>query len=344
MKSIRKVDGLNALKQAKQNLYRIYNASSGDDKTAGVRLKANEFCPVHHEAKFKLNSSGMFFTMGSCFAREVEIALDDLGISITAADQVYPHSWFHPHMIKLLEESGSVDRPVARPRSPINRYSVLSMLYDFERVLEEKHSFSDTVIPLDKVNGVLEVWDPQIKNLQRGDLNFVMAARDVLDKIIQSVTEADVVILTLGMTETWVDEASGAVLPTPPSPLMVKKFPSRFSFFNADYEGVSSSLAEIIRIIGKYCSKNPNIIFTVSPVPMGSTFTQKDVFVANSYSKSTLVSAAQTTARRFKNVDYFPSFEMAQNSARSIWHDDCIHIKSEFVSQIMQSFIESYIE
>ncbi len=298
-------------------------------------------CPIAHTPKFKLSKDHSFHTIGSCFAREVEIALTALGVSLAAADAVFPWAWFDPRMKSLPTNVAGEDVAQTRQRSPLNRYSAHSMLYDIERVLEKAHSFEQTVI---SVVGEYEVWDPQLKNLVYGDLAFTQTARRVLDRAIASVAAADVVIMTLGMTETWMDEQSAAILPTPPQPLQIKRFPDRFSFFNADYDSVSAALRATINKIARHNAKDPWIILTVSPVPMGSTFTAKDVIVANSYSKATLVSAAQSVAAAYPKVDYFPSYEMIVNSSRDIWFPDAIHIRPEYVAEVMKSFLGSYLD
>jgi hypothetical protein len=212
------------------------------------------------------------------------------------------------------------------------------MLYDLERVLEYKHPLEETAVPMD---GGL-IWDPQLKNLAMGDMAHASKMRGILDRIIRSITIADVVVMTLGMTETWSDSATGAILPTPPGPLQIRKHPERFRYFAASYSNIIDTVSEIIKKIDAYCPKKPRIIITVSPVPMGSTFTDKDVIVANSRSKATLVAAAQTTASLHDHVDYFPSYEMVTNSAREIWYEDMIHIREEYVAQIMSRFVSAY--
>lgn len=333
-------DGVDALKRAHRNAYRVFEAHAQAENSAGARMRNGPFCPVHHVAKFQLPRSALFFTTGSCFAREVELALTDLGIQLSSAED-FSYDLFSRRHGHVPGRTGvGSDAPVARPRSPINRYSPASMLYDIERVLERKHSFAQTIVP---IAGGTKFWDPQIKNIEQGDLAFTHEMRGVLDRIIASITEADAVIMTLGMTETWVDSESGAVLPVPPGPLQIKRFPTRFKFYNAGYADVIATLDDIIAKIAALCPKKPRVVLTVSPVPMGSTFTDKDVIVANSRSKATLVSAAQATAGKYEHVDYFPSYEMVTHSSREIWYPDMVHIREQYVAEIMKTFISCYL-
>ncbi len=331
--------GLEALRQAAGNDFRSYNTTTGDN-SAGARIQSNILCPVAHTPKFQLSRSNLVFTSGSCFAREVELALARLGIRLASSTEFYSYDWFDPHHTGVPGKAAGRDIAIARERSPLNRYSVHSMLYDFERVLEKKHTYDDTIVPIDADR---KIWDPQLKNLIQGDQAFTLKMRDILDRSIEAVKKADVAIFTLGMTETWVDDMTGAILPVPPSPAYMRKFPDRFSFFIADYDAVVEVLKGIIAKLKQHCEKQPKIIFTVSPVPMGSTFTSKDVIVANSHSKSTLVAAAQSVAAQYDHVDYFPSYEIVKHSSHLIWYPDAIHIREDFISQIMQKFIGHYL-
>ncbi len=87
-------------------------------------------CPIAHTSKFRLSKQHSFHTIGSCFAREVEVAMTALGISLTAADAEFPWDWFDPRMKSLPGKTAGQDIEQTRQRSPLNRYSVHSILYD----------------------------------------------------------------------------------------------------------------------------------------------------------------------------------------------------------------------
>ena len=78
-------------------------------------------------------------------------------------------------------------------------------------------------------------------------------------------------------------------------------------------------------------------MLTVSPVPLGRTFTDLDVVVANVESKCLLRTAAGEMARRFENVHYFPSFEICGASGE-VYEDDGRHVRRNVVQQIVRLF------
>lgn len=118
----------------------------------------------------------------------------------------------------------------------------------------------------------------------------------------------------------------------------------RFEFESTDF---SKNLDAIELIFDRYSAQNPKgkIIVTVSPVPLGLTFSGKNIAVANSHSKSVLRAAAQSFADNHGNVDYFPSYELVALSHRNAVYskDDYFHVMDSRVSDIIDYFINTYI-
>lgn len=94
----------------------------------------------------------------------------------------------------------------------------------------------------------------------------------------------------------------------------------------------------------KYCLEDLQIVVTVSPIPLMATFTDSDIVIANTYSKSTLRTVAQEWSDAHSNIHYFPSYEIVMNSNRSVaWADDLRHASGNIVQFIMDFFIKSYV-
>jgi hypothetical protein len=66
---------------------------------------------------------------------------------------------------------------------------------------------------------------------------------------------------------------------------------------------------------------------------------------ANTYSKSVLRSVAQTLARKYDFIDYYPSFEIVTNSPRALaWQEDQLHVNPELVEHVVSRFVELYFD
>jgi hypothetical protein len=154
--------------------------------------------------------------------------------------------------------------------------------------------------------------------------------------------QADVVILTLGLNEVWFDNYTDRYLNAAPSLTIVSRNPGRYVVEITDAEANLEQLKTIRSTLKKL---NPSIrlIVTVSPVPLGETFSGRDVAVANMYSKSVLRVAAEQFAERYNDVDYFPSFDMVSLSPRaSAYGPDCLHVADEAVGEIIREFLKLY--
>ncbi len=128
----------------------------------------------------------------------------------------------------------------------------------------------------------------------------------------RALKTAEVLIITLGLTEIWEDQQDGSVICLPSGPYVKEGGDMRrYRFRVSRYE---ENLANLERIHAIMARANPDcrIIVTVSPVHLWATFRDDlDVISASCNSKSTLRAAADEFTARHENVFYFPSFEMA---------------------------------
>jgi len=98
-------------------------------------------------------------------------------------------------------------------------------------------------------------------------------------------------------------------------------------------------------LLTRYGHPDIRIVITVSPVPLMATFSKMDVVAANAYGKSLLRTVAEEWAAAHDNVDYFPSYEIVQNSNReAAWEPDLRHVTGAAVQHIMDLFVREYIE
>ncbi|WP_321493246.1 GSCFA domain-containing protein [uncultured Desulfobacter sp.] len=258
-------------------------------------------------------------------------------------DFKYPQQYYSPYHIGLHADLKNAERYPFVKRTVLNKYSTHSMLNELERIFQpEKFSLSE--------RGLIEVgpdaWQDCQANhsavLSKNDAN---AARDILDKAAYKIKEADVVIFTLGLTEVWKDNETGLILNHPPNKRYIEKMPKRFSFFNSTFSKTKKALLDCIQLLENFVKPDIKIILTVSPVPLGMTFNQEDIIVANNYSKSQLVTVAREICSEFKNVDYYPSYEIVMNSPfQSTWKEDRSHPKLDVIEAVIERFIKLYFD
>lgn len=154
--------------------------------------------------------------------------------------------------------------------------------------------------------------------------------------------EADLVIFTLGLTETWERTSDGAVFPTAPGAIAGDFDASIYAFRNFAYPEIRKDLAEFVSVVKSVrpTGKPPRLLLTVSPVPLVATASGDHVLAATTYSKSVLRSVAGDLSKARSFVDYFPSFEIVTNqAARGSYFDPNLRtVTREGVEAVMRVF------
>ncbi len=331
--------GLAALETSVANSHNRFN---GGANGAAQRMSARAPVDIHLRPKFKLTRSDSIFTMGSCFARNVEHALVQSGVRVLPEKFDFPLELLAPKAAQLARAADSALHHRVIVRAVLNKYSPLSMLNEFQRVLEpELHTAPQKgLIHVDE-----DRWfDPQAKDTGMHGLKDSLLVRFLIEKATQEVQQASAVFLTLGFTETWLDAETGTVLNLAPPPALIKKWPDRFRFFNASYADVLASLEGLYELITRKVRSDMKFVVTVSPVPLNTTFTHNDIITANTYSKSTLRAAVDAFCTRHDNADYFPSYEMVMSTYPDMaWKADRIHVAQDLVDFIIGRFIRGYV-
>lgn len=279
---------------------------------------------VEHEPKFTLDLKARFFCLGSCFARNIEEHLIYRGAEVLSKKIVSPaEEW------------------PWRVNGFMNKFTTQSMLQEL-RWLEEP--------PQDPGAFLVETakgWrDLQLApELVPTSLERALERRRYLaDEYFPRLRQADVVLMTLGLNEVWVDRVMNVRLNAPPSLWAVRRQPERYAVEITD---VHENIAALEEIRARLKTLNPQMkmVVTVSPVPMGATFSGRDVAVANTLSKSTLRAAADAFQMAHDDVDYFPSYEIVTLSTRAFaYAEDCLHVADRIVSHVMATFLSIYCQ
>jgi hypothetical protein len=128
----------------------------------------------------------------------------------------------------------------------------------------------------------------------------------------RALQKAELLIMTLGLTEIWQDRADGSVISLPAGPYVSEGGDmGRYEFRVSRHAENLENLERIHAILSRH---NPGcrILVTLSPVNLWATFRRDlDVISASCNSKSTLRAAADEFVSRHDNVFYFPAYEMA---------------------------------
>lgn len=315
-----RLEGAAALENLQKNVRR---SSWPDGRKPQTRLGG--VAELSPSSSFTFEPGAKIITIGSCFAREIEKHLDSIGFELP--------------MLKI--NVPPEERVTQTPNDVLNKYSVHSMENEI------RWAFEGLPHPEDKL--FLEagpgLWvDPHLGyNLPPTTFDRVSARRADVMAAMRELATSDVVIITLGLAESWFDLEADLYLNGIPPVEARRRYPNRFALDVLSYGEILASLERIHSLVRKYGAAHTKILITTSPVPFKATFTGDDALMANCYSKSVQRAACEEFVRSHDMTDYFPSYEIVTLTDRSrAYTRDNIHVERDVVGFIMDTVLYSY--
>ena len=295
-----------------------------DHRAPATRLKG--VIEVGCSPSFEIGRGDRIFTIGSCFARNIEARLAEVGFSVEA---------FNSEVDQALGALGEAPRF-------LNRYHAGAIAAELDWALGAGPPPEDHVL-FELADG--RRWDgfSEPRNPAGVAPEQARAARDYLTGLFAKARDCRIVVITLGLAEAWRDLASGLRLNITPPARLVEGHAGRFVLDVLDYGDVLADLERIHALLARAGHPDFRMLVTVSPVPLKSSFRPGDVMAANSYSKAVQRAAVEAFVLRHDNVDYFPSFEAVTLSERDlVFQRDNRHVEPAAVSQIVDRFLRAY--
>ncbi len=310
---------------------RWFSRSEANRDHATQRLKEPIFRPGVNVSR-TIARDDSIFTIGSCFARSVERSLAMQGYNVLS-----------------LVDGKSVLGADTEGSGWANRYNTSSILRELEWASGEK-TFPEEAIFQTRLWRYVDLHSHPLVPAEA--FKVIAERRSNLTAYFARALSASLVTITLGLTECWYDRKLQDIINFVPNLAAVGKKkkpllsdPERFEFRVLDFQENMENLERIFALLKRH---NPacHIIVTVSPVALTATFTERDVVVANAMSKATLRTCAETWQSLHPGeIDYFPSYEMATMSSRKlVLMEDGVHIRPNFVDEIMAHFAAHFIE
>jgi hypothetical protein len=280
----------------------------------------------------RLSYNDPFWASGSCFARELERELRRLGGNVTSVDY---------KLINKPEFQNGEGRP---KDSFFHRFTPAAIWQEMAQALGELPNWGEKSLIFDVASGQVDMnyW-----SVRGSDLSPEATAtrRRIGRDLVRRVVDAKAIALTLGLIESWFHKPSGLWVNFPHPKILLRR-PEEFELHLLTVNETMKFLEDILELIKRNHRTGDFTLFvTVSPVPLTSTFTGQDIVTANTLSKSTLRTAVGEFVRQHNQVVYFPSYEIVNNSSRSMaWRPDRLHVAPEMVAYIMKKFTDAYYE
>ncbi len=191
-------------------------------------------------------------------------------------------------------------------------------------------------------------YDSQRPNIEP---NGFESAAELLDhrayhirQVRRMLLDMDLLVFTLGLTETWEHKPSGTVFPTAPGTIAGTFDPALYAFRNFTFSEVYDDVQAIFDCLEKARQKPLKVLLTVSPVPLTATAEDRHVLLSSTYSKSVLRAVAGQLCAEREDVDYFPSFEIVTNpAARGVFYASNLRsVTTAGVETVMKSFFAAH--
>jgi len=273
------------------------------------------------EPSFQLEPDSRVFTIGSCFARNIETELDGNYDLPTLGFSVPKTEWpFRSNGILNEYNPASISQRLMWAAENMDTTSITQTL------IGDQDSTVDLYLP----NGCAPVTHQR-----------AVARRKEIDELYSKLSSSQLLVITLGLNECWFDSESECYLNRNPGPQILRSHTDRFFFEQLDIETSYSLMSKGIEAVLDIGVKN--VMLTVSPVPLHTSFSGDDCVIANSYSKATMRSVAERLRIRFAGVlDYFPSYEIVTSGGLSSFEDDHLHVKRPVVEKAVKHLLTNY--
>ena len=266
---------------------------------------------------------------GSCFAQHISSRLRESGFNFLVTEPA------HPILPAETAKAYNYGRFTARYGNLYTARQLLQLIRRAYGRFQPQENVWET-----PQGGLVDPFRPLI---QPG--GFATRREYELDRaqhfaaVRQAFETMDVLVFTLGLTESWVSAHDGAVFPACPGTAGGVFDPGAHRFHNQEVEEVT---ADLLAAIAELRAVNPGVrvILTVSPVPLVATAEDHHVLASTTYSKSVLRVAAESVCRRLADVAYFPSYEIitGPQARGGYFADDLRSITAEGVDRVMALF------
>lgn len=284
-----------------------------------------------YEPKFEITKDSKVVTAGSCFAQHIARQMKQRGFNVLDGEPA-PHEL--PPEVAAKYGFGQYS---ARYGNIYTCRQLLQLWEDAiagtireEAIWEREKRYFDALRPAVEPTGLASR-----DSVRESRLNHLRAVRETFGS-------ADLVVFTLGLTETWQHTSTGTIFPTAPGTISGSFDQSAVRFKKLTFSECETDFL-LFRDQLKKVNRHVKFLLTVSPVPLTATGGGGHVLPASVHSKSVLRALAGELTDSYEDIDYFPSYEIVTSpSSRGALFEPNLRSVSDFgVRMVMESFFDA---
>jgi len=281
-------------------------------KGANLNSSLEKYFDSSLKKNFNLKKKDKIISLGTCFAEEIATLFKTMDKNYRIYEknsQFYSANWGRIYTLNNLLE-------------------ILNYSFSKKKIIVEKNHKG--------------YFDP----LREQDCGFFLRHEQAVESISKhrnysksAFLNSDLIVLTIGQNESWFDIKYKITWGATPPPNIIKKNTKRFIYKCPSILENQKALFKILNKIRKINHKT-KIIITLSPVPSHATFLKKNVILQSFINKCNLRYSIEKilNQKKFKNISYFPSFEIALCNNLNTFQFDNRHVRSKVVENILRIF------
>ena len=286
-------------------------------------------------APFRIDADARVATIGSCFAQHVSQFLVAMGLGYFVAES-------GPDDLDAEERARRMYGAFSARYG--NVYTGRQAVQLFDRAYGARASAERGWTRSD--GRLVDPYRPQVEPDGFASEAALESDRDSHFAAVRRVfEECHFLVLTLGLTEGWVDVVTGDVFPVVPGAAGGEFDSERHAFANF---GIDEVIADLLAFLDRLhdVNRGVRVLLTVSPVPLIATFSDEHVLTATTYSKSVLRVAAAEAERRREFAYYFPSYEIITGppAGNTYFGPNLRSITDAGVAHVMRVFRRHFVD
>lgn len=225
-----------------------------------------------------------------------------------------------------------------------NFYNPLNLFHNLERVIKRKINNKKSDFFYNNKTKSFQNLYLKTRSKSSNLKNLFKRTEEIDEFFYNEIKKAKVIILSFDSNECWIDKKTNKCWYTFYGDFLNNKVYNDAAYLKIlNYKDVKSILIKIIDILNSVGYKKKFILINSSQ-NMRITFSNKQIYLANSYRKLLFGNLFHELHNINKNIFYFPSFEILdQFSHGKVFRNDNIHIKGKAIQDyIIEPFKKFY--